>query len=772
MLAAVRATRATKNLRLRLRLIRSTAVAAIRPVIPTPKRPGGPPSRWATASFTTLVTISTPPPRTISVGEIALSVGVDWASFVSEHQAKIDVGFRPTQVHGVVELDEVGGGDFELTITDRSVYLSDDDANYRTETRTYIFQTPTDERQLLPASSSGTSQSPRPTGIDTFAIPGDASRVGVTLVWTYDANPVPWRLIVGQPQAEFEQTVASLQQQGFRPISLASRQRTGELEYAAIFVADGFASDAWRVTLGADLAGVAAAYANWDDGYYPSQRSYAYGSDDAPRHNLIWTQRPPGIKIEVRENLDQAQFEIEDVLWRASGYHLESANPYVHGGELRHHGIWAQYDPYMRWQGTDWDENDPLYDQRYRPLHDQAMQAMTIAGDPKEGEYFRPSATLHIFEGPTLVLSRAYTYAPAIYPDTPVNAPFALASVAKSITAAAVVRELAIQQYPLTGPFWPAADISPYPSNTSVPTVLDVLRNLGGFVQASSGYYDHRLIASSGYGPIPISGEAMYNYAEGENLFTAGQTCQQDMDCINIYGPGWRCDTQGMVNACVTESHFWLESLYKTSQNGNQLRYSNPGFTMLGEVVRARSGMSYSQYVIDNLLVPLNLQGDIYPDKGHRYLHPEVTRSSLRGYLSQEGHPYRIVQLGVVPLQGSAPVPQSQGDDDTTPDWHPNAGPPDSNTPEFTDKERYAGNTIWGARNLPRVAGSAEERPSVSSSERSWVQATSCRSRSLRSCGIPHGGTTTTAWALDGNTCLAGTRVETGWRGQAAPPDR
>jgi hypothetical protein len=89
------------------------------------------------------------------------------------------------------------------------------------------------------------------------------------------------------------------------------------------------------VTVGAGAAGVAAAYDNWSDGYYPSQRSYAHGSDAAPRHNLIWTARPPGIKVEVRENLDQPLFEDQDKLWRSSGYHLESANPYVDGGELR-----------------------------------------------------------------------------------------------------------------------------------------------------------------------------------------------------------------------------------------------------------------------------------------------------------------------------------------------------------------------------------------------------------------------------------------------------
>jgi hypothetical protein len=56
------------------------------------------------------------------------------------------------------------------------------------------------------------------------------------------------------------------------------------------------------------------------------------------------------------------------------------------------------------------------------------------------GQLTRPSATLHIFEGDELVLNRAYTYAPAVYPDTPLNASMKTGSVAKSITATAVLR--------------------------------------------------------------------------------------------------------------------------------------------------------------------------------------------------------------------------------------------------------------------------------------------------------------------------------------------
>jgi hypothetical protein len=118
---------------------------------------------------------------------------------------------------------------------------------------------------------------------------------------------------------------------------------------------------------------------------------------------------------------------------------------------------------------------------------------------------------------------------------------------------------------------------------------------------------------------------------------------------------------------------------------------------MLGELVRIRSGTDYSQYVIDNLLVPFGLQDDIYPDKGHRYLQPEVTRASLRSYLVQEDHPYR---LGQDPVQGSSAVPMPPMGDGSTPSWWSNAGPPDDEAPVFTDTQRYAGKYYMGGAQL------------------------------------------------------------------------
>jgi CubicO group peptidase (beta-lactamase class C family) len=628
-----------------------------------------------------------------------LNAGVDWATgFVTEHAAKVSVGFRPVQVDGFYDLVPLGTNDdgtptFELSVTDRSVYLSDDDANYKTVTKTYVFGNPEQERDSLPSYGSGRDGGPRPTAIDTFSIDADTPPVGTTIVWTYDANPVPWRLIVGESQAEFGQTVENLRGQGYRPISIASRRRLGGLQYAAIFVADGVPGDDWRVTFGAYGSHQSQGYDNWEDGFYPSQHSFADKAPFTVGHNIIWTRTPPRLRVEVRENLDRPLFEALDADFRKQGYNLQSATLYNHiSYHRRYAGIWVQYEPYLRWQGTQWDlndETDALHQERYQPIHDQVIQTMTFQGTSNEGEVFRPSATLHVLEGADLVLSRAYTYAPAIYPDTPENAAFALASVSKSITAAALVREMNLKGLPLTTDFWPLIGVSPYPSTTAVPTVKDVLRNLGGFTPSATSFNDHNLVRNAGYGGFPVTATMLHEYALGEGRYfpppeDAGLT-MEELDAI-------RADT------------FWFEERL----DSQEWTYSNVGFMLLGEAIRRLSQSDYETYVRQFLLAPTVGLDDIYANPGHRRTGDRVTMATIRSYLSQTGHAYRSGTTQSPPLaprSRSEPTPEPLIGvfKDGAATWSANTGPTDEHAPLTSALERYSGTRHMGS--APLAAG-------------------------------------------------------------------
>jgi CubicO group peptidase (beta-lactamase class C family) len=177
---------------------------------------------------------------------------------------------------------------------------------------------------------------------------------------------------------------------------------------------------------------------------------------------------------------------------------------------------------------------------------------------------------------------------------------------------------------------------------------------------------------------------------------------------------------------------------------------------MLGELLRNISGQSYPDYVRDQLLAPLNLADDIYPDPGHRNAHQVPTRAGLRSYLLNRKHPY--ITLGceidahcnylacpmgdpnctpvacgssgtclgcdanqqceagwtcvageclnlAVPHSASEPPPPLANPlaGDGSPDWAPNAGPPDPSAPATAAQTSYAGRVYTGG--APLAAG-------------------------------------------------------------------
>lgn len=598
---------------------------------------------------------------------LELAAGVDWSTFVKPHAEKLRVGFRPSAVDAEVGL-AVDGGALSLSIEDRSVYVCDDDANFRTVTKTHVFSDLGSE-QALAASGPSAPGMPRPTAIHNFAV--ELDRFGFHIVWTYDNSDVDWRLVTGQSEAAFLAIVEVLGSLGFRPISISSRRRNGANEYAGIFVNDGVAREDWLAMLG--LTGMELAEesaAAWEAGYYPFRGSYVDGSAELPRFDVLWIRRSPGLKLELRFNLDRDLFEEQDQMWRKAGYYLEGATGYRDGGEERFAGMWVRHEPYLRWtEGIPIDPLDPIYVARYLPFHEQAIQKMTLAGESKEGEFFRPSSTLHIYEGLMLVLNRAYTYAPAIYPDTPLDAPMPLASASKSITATAVVRQMNIEGMPLTTPFAPMAGIDKVPAMATAPSVLEVLRNLGGFNEEVLSYNDHALIDQSIYGDYPITGKMMYDYA--------------------VHG--------GHLNT-GDEDSYWTSSTYSMAKKAGWMAYSNAGYSMLGELLRIRTGSTYEDYVRTNLLVPLSIHHAVYPDPGHRNAHRVPTKVGLRSYLSNSKHPYKFK----LPFLRSEAVP-GPNDGDSSPWWSPNAGPIHSSAPQTAAITRYAGKSHLGG--APLAAG-------------------------------------------------------------------
>jgi CubicO group peptidase (beta-lactamase class C family) len=680
-----------------------------------------------------------------------LANGVPWSSFVGSYSDRVRIGFRPAQLRARVAVAPAGNVASTLEIIDQSLYVADDDANYRSEVETYLFGNVQAERDF--ASFAPVQAGARPVSIDTFSVEGEGPfHVGYSVAWVYDQQDMPWLIVAGRSHGAMMAMLEQLAEAGYRPISIAARRRDGMSEYAAIFVNDGMPASDWSASLGVDVANLETEIqTKWQAGLHPIHGSGEQGSWS--RFTLLWTRRPPGISVQVRMNLDLDNFAAQDAGWRASGYHLESVGRYEDEGADRLLAVWVRYEPYLRWQGTAFAPEDPDYGNRYRMFHDQAMRAMSHAteldcsgGQPcpwgtscfecpdddtpcfhegvcVEAEFrkvLRPSATLHVFEGTELVLDRAYTFGPAIYEDTALDAPMKLASVSKSITAAAVVREMAAQGLPLTTPFNEAAGIVGAPPAMDAVTVLDVLRHLGGFVPSAASYADHSLIDASPFGTIPITGKEMFDYVVAGHL--------------GVWG----------------DDNYWDGPTFVGSQATLEIKYSNPGYSMLGELVRVLSGSPYPKYVHDGLLAPLGIEDNVFADPGHRVRARGVTVAGKRAYLVNGDHPYHSKPAqdvtetiswcedtpkgwawnGVAceplfcecfgsdcndlyadddactsehasPRFGLQPLPQSSNGDGST--WRTNVGPLDPAAPDRASYGRYSGGYYLGG--APLAAG-------------------------------------------------------------------
>lgn len=677
-----------------------------------------------------------------------LANGVRWSDFVGSYQDRITVGFRPAQLQARIAAVPTSGVTTKLAIIDDSVYVSDDDANYQTEVETYLFDNVPTERNF--ANFAPAALGARPVSIDTFAIQ-NSGKVGYSVAWAYDDTAMPWMIVAGQSTGSMMSKLDELDAEGFRPISIASRWRGQDHEYAAIFVKDGMPSVDCEENLGIDAGTLETEIqTKWAAGFYPIRVTGARGSSLL---NALWVRRPPGISVQVRLNLIPETFESEDANWRTRGYHLESVADYEDAEQARKVAVWVRYEPFLRWQGTTFAPNDPTYQSRYAMFHDQAIRTMSFAtevdcsgGQPcpggtscyecpdddtvcfhddvcvesKFGKLLRPSATLHLFEGDDLVLTRAYTFAPAIYPSTPLNASMRLASVSKSITAAAVVREMAEHSIDLTTPFNTLAGIEGAPAAMDAVTVLDVLRNRGGFTSGAKSYANHTVIDDSIFGTIPIDGTEMFDYVIAGHLGVGG------------------------------DDNYWDLALYESSQSEEILWYSNPGFSMLGELLRVLSGSSYEGYVTNKLFEPVGLSQTSFSEVGHRVHDHGATLAGLRAYLVNRDHPYHLKPLHQALAQGNCDTLQGWKWDGTTcsallgcgctgPDcvhlyesqsscesdhrsprfeseslpkplrgdrsmtWADNVGPLDSAAPDRASRARYSGDFYMGG--APLAAG-------------------------------------------------------------------
>jgi CubicO group peptidase (beta-lactamase class C family) len=146
--------------------------------------------------------------------------------------------------------------------------------------------------------------------------------------------------------------------------------------------------------------------------------------------------------------------------------------------------------------------------------------------------------------------------------------------------------------------------------------------------------------------------------------------------------------------------------MYWSSQGVGGFVYSNPGFSMLGELVRVQSGMGYEDYVKSQILVDtLNMDDKVFADPGHRNTVDESLvsgsiplgrfeplQSHLRKYLINTSHPYvcaaTVTPCILQPIKvDSSPSPAK---------WSFSTASAMNSAPNYSARYRYAGKAFMG----------------------------------------------------------------------------
>jgi CubicO group peptidase (beta-lactamase class C family) len=84
---------------------------------------------------------------------------------------------------------------------------------------------------------------------------------------------------------------------------------------------------------------------------------------------------------------------------------------------------------------------------------------------------------------------------------------------------------------------------------------------------------------------------------------------------------------------CVERAMGELASQPLMSAPGEKFAYSNSGYVLLGRVIERVSGVTYEQYVTDNIIKPTGLENTAYD-----HIRP-IMKNRARGYVFDGDHP-------------------------------------------------------------------------------------------------------------------------------------
>ncbi len=194
----------------------------------------------------------------------------------------------------------------------------------------------------------------------------------------------------------------------------------------------------------------------------------------------------------------------------------------------------------------------------------------------KLGEFHTAGASLALIRGDSLAYARGYGYrdVEAALPCTS-RTNFAIASVTKSFTALAILQLAEAGALSVDDPVsehLPEFDIRPASGRI---LIRHLLSHSSGIPSLASSEMEWSALVGAAPPRIPLATH----------------------DSLLAYG---------------NEAGDWL-----VATPGRQMRYCNYGFHLLGAIVERRAGMPFQQYVLEQILAPLKMDGSYFAKSRH-----------------------------------------------------------------------------------------------------------------------------------------------------------
>ncbi|HSE42271.1 MAG TPA: serine hydrolase [Acidobacteriota bacterium] len=416
-------------------------------------------------------------------------------------------------------------------------------------------------------------------------------------IWEQSPGP-DWQARHGLSSADHQSLFNSLPKQGYRPISVSGYFVGGSVRYASLWEKSNIETYA-RHGLSADE--LQTEYNNLiPQGFRPIDVC-GYTVAGAPQFAAIWDKSPIPNWV-ARHGLSSAEYQSQFTQWSNQGYVLLRVSAYEVGGQLYYTAIWIQGPILTWWARHGIPAND--YQSNFNSMINRGFRLVKVNATPANGNvsfasiwhkpylsdadqtFIRqtvnnfmtthnvPGASVALTYQGRLVHAEAFGLANQSTNEavTP-NHLFRIASVSKPITSAAIFRliqngnlNLGDRIFGTNGILGTTYGTQPYGTNINQITIQHLLEHTSGWATSQD----------------PMFGQF--------NLSQAGLI-------------SWMLNNQSL-----------------TYVPGNTYDYLNFGYCLLGRVIEQVSGLTYENYVKQNVLTPcgisdMHIAGDSLVDR-------------------------------------------------------------------------------------------------------------------------------------------------------------